>query len=427
MLLFLFFVLFLHLLHLISVVDSKIRRYSFVTQFDAPASEELALLHYRSLLSSHERYKDGAADEGEHGLTGHCSSCITYHACITGELNAKTRSTLEGFRVSIHNLHNISHNFLLRSSYNDDQLHKYSKSHDEWKNLVCLAQVSDHYFLQGHLDVTVILLGAHFLVLRDLTKQGALLSTLATTDDDFFYCVRRNGYGSRNGGMCEMDILSISSRLGTKFYAALNATSIQENISAASALQNAVSAISRGMIFLHIPSGETTTIVRPHQAWYSYQSYIMVNLLQVDTINGVGKLGHMGEHLVSTNDCMLFITIMWADTFNTAVVISSIMEALDHSTVSGCNDLLLATNQEMTRCHCTKDENLNEVSYVPKVFDSFMFNDELELLKLRLEMMEDLVDYHILVEARQTFRGVWVAPPLMQGRSHCLAGAKPPT
>jgi hypothetical protein len=39
-----------------------------------------------------------------------------------------------------------------------------------------------------------------------------------------------------------------------------------------------------------------------------------------------------------------------------------------------------------------------------KVFDGFTFNDELELLELRLEELEDVVDYHILVELPVTFR-----------------------
>jgi len=40
---------------------------------------------------------------------------------------------------------------------------------------------------------------------------------------------------------------------------------------------------------------------------------------------------------------------------------------------------------------------------VPNVYDSFIFFDELDMLKLRLEELDDLVDYHILVEAKRTF------------------------
>jgi beta-1,4-mannosyl-glycoprotein beta-1,4-N-acetylglucosaminyltransferase len=38
-----------------------------------------------------------------------------------------------------------------------------------------------------------------------------------------------------------------------------------------------------------------------------------------------------------------------------------------------------------------------------KVYDTFIFYNELNMLKLRLEELDDLVDYHILVEAGRTF------------------------
>lgn len=40
-----------------------------------------------------------------------------------------------------------------------------------------------------------------------------------------------------------------------------------------------------------------------------------------------------------------------------------------------------------------------------KVFDCFLFFNELELLELRLETLWDVVDYFVLVEANQTFSG----------------------
>jgi Glycosyltransferase family 17 len=42
---------------------------------------------------------------------------------------------------------------------------------------------------------------------------------------------------------------------------------------------------------------------------------------------------------------------------------------------------------------------------VPKIFDCFVFNDELELLELRLETSASIVDAFVLVEATKTFSG----------------------
>ena len=41
-----------------------------------------------------------------------------------------------------------------------------------------------------------------------------------------------------------------------------------------------------------------------------------------------------------------------------------------------------------------------------KIYDCFPFNGELNLLKLRLELYKNLVDYHVIVESKVNFRGV---------------------
>lgn len=43
--------------------------------------------------------------------------------------------------------------------------------------------------------------------------------------------------------------------------------------------------------------------------------------------------------------------------------------------------------------------------YQPKVYDCFLFYNELELLEIRLNEMNDHVDHFVLVEANETFRG----------------------
>ena len=41
-----------------------------------------------------------------------------------------------------------------------------------------------------------------------------------------------------------------------------------------------------------------------------------------------------------------------------------------------------------------------------KAFDCFTFFNELDLLKIRLELLEDVVDYHVIVESNLTHSGV---------------------
>ena len=40
-----------------------------------------------------------------------------------------------------------------------------------------------------------------------------------------------------------------------------------------------------------------------------------------------------------------------------------------------------------------------------KVYDTFLFFNELDLLEIRLNILDDYVDYFVLCEANQTFSG----------------------
>ena len=43
------------------------------------------------------------------------------------------------------------------------------------------------------------------------------------------------------------------------------------------------------------------------------------------------------------------------------------------------------------------------VSKKPKIYDCFLFFNELELLEIRLNVLKDIVDYFVLVESTKTF------------------------
>ena len=42
---------------------------------------------------------------------------------------------------------------------------------------------------------------------------------------------------------------------------------------------------------------------------------------------------------------------------------------------------------------------------MPRVYDAFLFFNELDLLEIRLKTLEDVVDQFVLVEGPETFRG----------------------
>ena len=50
-----------------------------------------------------------------------------------------------------------------------------------------------------------------------------------------------------------------------------------------------------------------------------------------------------------------------------------------------------------------------------KIYDCFIFNDELDLLELRLKFLEDTVDYFVLVESERTLSGKTFKLSIKQG------------
>jgi len=42
---------------------------------------------------------------------------------------------------------------------------------------------------------------------------------------------------------------------------------------------------------------------------------------------------------------------------------------------------------------------------MPRIYDTFIFSNELDLLEIRLHVLGDVVDYFVLVESTRTFSG----------------------
>jgi cellulose synthase/poly-beta-1,6-N-acetylglucosamine synthase-like glycosyltransferase len=71
--------------------------------------------------------------------------------------------------------------------------------------------------------------------------------------------------------------------------------------------------------------------------------------------------------------------------------------------MSGCYD------EEFKSLFAIKTERLirehDAIKYKPLIYDTIIFNDEIDLLLLRLEILQNLVDGYIIVESRKTFTG----------------------
>lgn len=74
---------------------------------------------------------------------------------------------------------------------------------------------------------------------------------------------------------------------------------------------------------------------------------------------------------------------------------------MDLDLISGCND-----NEFKALFDIATEKNIEiDVLYKPLIYDTIIFNDEIDLLLLRLEMLENYVHVHIIVESRKTFTG----------------------
>lgn len=317
--------------------------------------------------------------------THFCTECFDIHLCILNTHNNRTiDQILSSSEIIVHLLHHVLN----------------ADGTMGWNNLVCMSQVSDHYFLRGIPDVTVVFIGANFIISSNLYPilTGSVLRSKHT-----IWCAPKLSpkYPADllSGGMCEMDIMVMSTEFGTSFYASLNATSYL-NLTAENALEAAASSLSLDIRILPI----APFVVRAGHMWYGRDDGQDVILLEVDGYN------HVVRPIPEL--CTLYVHVEWPLVYNTANVISNIFRRIDNdaqtlSILSGCSNIIANAWNAKTVTKRADDSDVrgNSLGGRQRVFDSIMLNDELPLLRLRLEYLSAFVDTFIVIESRRTFTG----------------------
>ena len=319
------------------------------------------------------------------------------HLCISGtdslKYEDKSLEVLRRFGVRIHITHRIADNSTLHGS-------------TEWKNLICASQVADWYSLQGLENRSVHFVGSNFIVVRELQ---ALMSPSAAPSS--LQCSPKllplqYNTGRTNQGLCEMDILTISSSIGTEIYSVLNATA-QLDVTAEAALDFCVRSLKLRVVFLT----EYGRIVRAGRMWYDQSALQTPELIEFDGYN------HVIAPITDQYGCAFSLKVEWPQVHKTDGIITRVFQSIyeDERTLNimaGCADhdlfaLFDAEEKErpLSGGSTNRRDSHSSSTSGAKVFDSFMFNDEIALLRLRLEFMNDFVDHFILVESRQTFTG----------------------
>jgi hypothetical protein len=237
---------------------------------------------------------------------------------------------------------------------------------------------------------------------------------------------------SVNTEICTMDMFIIPSNIGTEFYSVINSTLFLP-VTAGEALQLAAKSLAQGVIFFK----HAENILRTEQFWHNSFSIYEIPMVEFDHVYN-GKLANVTEanqrdkydHSISIIDCYLFLHIEWGTFYNTANVISALFDyyyasiyklhqligctylnsqeliqdknilcpsdkpslsSFSIDTLDDERDEPLTSNKSKSNSSLNRNQS-NVLDYKPKIFDCFLFNDELDLLDLRFKVLHDKVD-----------------------------------
>ena len=340
------------------------------------------LIYFRSLW----QYNQRRTSDGD---------LVLGHVCIsdTSTELLNTYSPKYGkVGVVVHKLHDVS----AYSKYKSLSIEE--KSH--WRNLLCTSQVADYFFMNNILAVHTLFVSVNFLIIADIRTtllKRVSLSSLALSRDHSVHCFPKQVnlvQGGDIGGMCEMDIFLISSTIGTEFYGVLNATK-KLNLYAHEALSIAARSVAGGISFLQ-PRSSTghkgDIIIRDGRMWTGPN--------KDDNSIALIEMKNLFYHL-NTEGCHVNINFEFSNHFNTEKVLTDIFSREMTYLQKFCeDDALFLENFE----HIT-DGLKGTVTKKPSIYDLIIFNDEIELLQLRLEYLRPYVTQHVLIESNTTFTG----------------------
>jgi hypothetical protein len=207
-----------------------------------------------------------------------------------------------------------------------------------------------------------------------------------------------------------------------EFYAAINASSLIPSLSATVALDMAARVLTAGILF----DPFVEAILYVFQFWNGYVPSNNISLVEFDNDHH--------QIFLDLDNCVFRVHVNHTTVFNTLPVISDVVGALAVEPyvqqLSGCDDeglfsFLLSHyqhpdcvgKQESTtsvRENSDCPQNNEEISggtllvstaSNPLIYDTVLFNDEVDMLLTRFTFLSNLVDFHIVVESSTTFTG----------------------
>lgn len=197
-----------------------------------------------------------------------------------------------------------------------------------------------------------------------------------------------------------MDLFSFPSHLGTELFSIINASSNLREINGVSAHQ-VLEIAARSLDAVVVTFTNSRSIVRAGVPWHGETPTSSTSLIEFD--------GY--EHGIRIQDCKIYLHVEWPQVYHTLNVIAASFDRVfaDDSKlkyIAGCTDPVELPLSQLQYPTEPETDDTQAIIFVPRVFDTFMINDELAMLELRLQTLEDCVDMHVLVESSVSFTGI---------------------
>jgi beta-1,4-mannosyl-glycoprotein beta-1,4-N-acetylglucosaminyltransferase len=378
---------------------ARIERLVVVTLVDGsnPTDVAGAELMFRSLLATNQVVEtcapDSIHDEG-------CVSLIELHACVSsgvpgaGDWNMLSNLTELGVQLRRLNDRHYPGDMLLNgeSSVGNGTVARSFTDH-----LRCSAQVGEDF--GNYSTANVMFISNKYLVLRSIRAKQ--LSVLKTEYEGYFLCHpawHKVVDGIRLPGYCNLDMFVFPAPISVELSSMLNYSAVEAmEITTIDNLLREVILTFQYFNGLDVVYGGADLDVTVDADSFAF--------IEFD-----GR-----EHVAYCSDCLIHVFIEWPS-YNTLPMVSELFSSIVYSSneislmMCGCGDELIKQRRQSQLAHYESllmPDSLATSEPITKlrVFNIIIFNDEIELLLLKLDALDASVDYHVIVEAEQTFTG----------------------
>lgn len=384
--------LFGFILHRCSAQPQRNQRLAFLTSLDVQgASEEAVMVEAQKALYMMRSLI----------ITINKSTNFSIYLCLSGmnKLPTPLLDAVGDLNVSAFALHQLP-------------LDADSRGDDSFIRIRCGMQVADHLYRRELFDVPVLYIGRRLFVVNDVS--AAVKSTLMDEGTQAgLACIAP--VNPLQGSLCNWDLFAISSAVGTTLYSYFNASMHQPGVTPSDFFISAAGAIDTTFQFL--PSF-LFNIVRGKRVYHwggSHRDEDVPLFLDIDgdvVSFEIIKQEKIDSNGVTTVNCTPFIHIGYNMLVTEDTIYNLMAPFQMHFAAQLLGGCIPFRGSIFSYPHLNQRLDFDAVSELemhPKrrrlVFDTFLFNDELSMLALRLDVLKDVVDVHVLIESNSTFTG----------------------